>query len=136
MGSHRIHTLPTPQQRRQELTRTRRTAKQAGARFERLIADYLRDTLDDDNIDRRPKTGAKDRGDIAGVHDHKGRRIVIECKDYGGQIQPAQWLTEAHREARHDNAHVAIVAAKRRGTQDPGSQYVLMTLEDLTNLLN
>lgn len=118
------------------MTRTRRTAKQAGARFERLVADYLRDTLDDDNIDRRPKTGAKDRGDIAGVHDHKGRRIVIECKDYGGQIQPAQWLTEAHREARHDNAHVAIVAAKRRGTQDPGSQYVLMTLEDLTNLIN
>ena len=60
--------------------RSRRSAKQAGASFERLMADYFAWALSDDRIDRRVKTGAKDRGDIAGVR-LRGERVVIECKD-------------------------------------------------------
>ena len=46
------------------MTRSRATAKQAGSLFERSIADYLAVALNDDRIDRRVKTGAKDKGDI------------------------------------------------------------------------
>lgn len=116
------------------MARSRNSAKQAGARFERQIADHLRDTLDD-RIDRRVKTGAADKGDIANVRDSHNRRIVIETKDYGGKLNLPQWVKEAHQEAINDNAHVGIVIAKRRGTTDPGKQWALMEVEDLIKLL-
>ena len=116
------------------MPRNRTSAKQAGARFERLIADHLARELDD-RIDRRVKTGAADKGDIAGVRDSHGRRIVIEAKDYGGRLEPSIWIREAHQEATNDQAHVGLVAAKRRGTTAPGDQWVLMTLDDLVKLL-
>ena len=62
------------------MSRSRTTARKAGAAFERAVADYLRDTLDDDGIDRQVRTGAKDLGDIRGVRDAAGRPVVIECK--------------------------------------------------------
>lgn len=116
------------------MSRTRKTAKAAGARFERIISDYLRDNLDD-RIDRKVRTGAKDCGDVANVRDSHNRRIVIETKDYGGRLQPAQWLREAHQEAENDNAHVGLVIAKRRGTTNPADQWVVMTVNDLIQLL-
>lgn len=114
--------------------RSRTSAKAAGARFERLIADHLAATVDD-RIDRRVRTGAKDTGDIGGLRTPDGRRLVIECKDYGGKLQPATWITEAHTEAANDQAAAGIVIAKRRGTTNPKDQWVLMTLSDLTTLL-
>lgn len=115
------------------MSRTRASAKQAGARFERIVADYLAETVDD-RIDRRVKTGAKDRGDVAGLR-HLGNRLVVEAKDYGGQLKAGQWTSEAHTEMGNDDAVAGIVVAKRRGTQDPGSQWVLMTVNDLVGLL-
>lgn len=116
------------------MTRNRASAKAAGTRFERLIADHLAASLDDDRIDRRAKTGAKDRGDIAGLR-HMGSRVVVECKDYGGRLQPGDWTRQAHTEAGNDDACCGLVVAKRRGTTHPGSQWVLMTLDDLIGLL-
>ena len=116
------------------MARNRNSAKQAGARFERIIADFLRDNLDD-HIDRRIKTGAKDCGDIANVRDSHNRRIVIEAKDYGGKLNLPQWTKEAHQEAENDGAHVGLVIAKRRGTTDPADQWVAMTVNDLIQLL-
>lgn len=115
------------------MPRNRQSAKAAGARFERSIADFLAGRIDD-RIDRRVKTGAKDRGDIGGWR-FAGRRIVAECKDYGGQLKAGTWLKEAEIERLNDDAHVGLVIAKRRGTTDPRDQIVLMTLEDLTVLL-
>lgn len=115
------------------MTRTRASAKAAGSKFERDIADHLA-KLVDDRIDRRVKTGAKDRGDIGGVR-HMGMRIVIETKNYGGRLLPAEWIKEAHIEAGNDDAGAGIVVAKRRGTTDPGAQWVLMTVDDLVALL-
>jgi hypothetical protein len=114
------------------VTRNRASAKAAGARFERSIADYLNEHVDD-RIDRRVKTGAKDRGDIGGWR-FAGRRIVAECKDYGGRYLLGPWLTEAETERGNDDAHVGLVIAKRRGTADPGDQIVAMTLRDLITL--
>ncbi|RKQ36226.1 restriction endonuclease [Kocuria tytonis] len=116
------------------MTRSRASAKAAGASFERLVADYLAATLDD-RIERRRLGGSKDRGDIGGVRDRDGNRVVLECKDYGGRLQPPQWIREAHTERDNDGAAVGVVVAKRRGTTAPGAQYVLMTVDDLVTLL-
>ena len=115
------------------MSRSRASAKAAGSSFERLVADYLAATVDD-RIDRRPKTGAKDKGDIGGLR-HMGQRVVVEAKDYGGQIKAAEWTTEAEIERGNDDAGVGLVVAKRKGTRDPGDQWVLMTLRDLVSLL-
>ena len=115
------------------MTRNRASAKAAGSAFERMVADYL-NTHVDDRIDRRVKTGAKDKGDIAGLR-HMGQRIVIECKEYGGRLMASPWLNEAEIERGNDSAGVGIVVAKRRGTTDPGEQIVMMTLADLVSLM-
>lgn len=115
------------------MTRTRASAKQAGATFERSLADWLAKHIDD-RIDRRVKTGAKDRGDIGGLR-HMGGRVVIEAKNYGGRLMPGPWIGEAEIERGNDDALAGIVIAKRRGTTDPGQQFVLMTVNDLTALL-
>lgn len=116
------------------MTRSRRSAKDAGSWFERLIADHLAKALDDDRIDRRVKNGSKDRGDIGGVR-HMGQRLVIECKDYGGQLKPGPWIAEAEVERCNDDAGVGLVVAKRRGTRAPGEQFVLLTVADLVALM-
>ena len=113
--------------------RSRATAKKAGSSFERSEADWLAKHIDD-RIDRRVKNGAKDRGDIGGLR-HMGGRVVIECKDYGGRLMPGPWIAEAEAERGNDDALAGIVIAKRRGTTDPGQQFVLMTVNDLAALL-
>lgn len=112
--------------------RTRKSAKAAGARFERIIADFLAAHVDD-RIDRRVKTGAKDRGDIAGLR-HMGGRVVAECKDVT-RWNPGTWLAEADIERGNDDALAGLVVAKRRGIADPGQQVVMMTVADLVALL-
>lgn len=114
-------------------TRNRQSAKQAGARFERAIADYLAAVVDD-RIDRRVKTGAKDRGDIGGVRIHGGKRVVIECKDHT-KLDLAGWVTEALTETINDGALAGVVVHKRRGKSNPADQYVTMTLAHLAALL-
>lgn len=112
--------------------RSRRSAKQAGTRFERTVADYLAQTVSD-LIDRRPKTGAKDKGDIAGVR-LQGHRLVLECKDRATLALP-RWLREAEEEAHNDDALLGVVVHKRRGVADPAQQYVSMTLESFARIL-
>ena len=116
------------------MTRTRASAKKAGATFERQIADYMAANLDD-RIDRRVKTGTKDRGDIGGVRTINGGRVVLECKNYGGTFNVAEWLREADVERGNDDAVVGAVVAKRRGVTHPGDQVVFMTVDDLIVLL-
>ena len=116
------------------MARTRATAKQAGSRFERMIADHLRDNLSR-FIDRKVKTGSADQGDIANVETHKGRVIAVECKDYGGQLKAAEWIAEAHTESANSGGVAGVVVAKRRGTQAPGDQWVLTTVDDLIRII-
>lgn len=114
--------------------RNRRSAKAAGARFERTQADWLAQRLDDDRIDRRVKAGAKDRGDIGGVRTIRGGRVVIELKDVTRMDLPG-WLREAAVEAANDDAVIGVVMHKRRGTTDPAEQFVTMTAETFARLL-
>jgi hypothetical protein len=114
--------------------RNRATAKAAGARFERLVADGLAEALQDTRIDRKVKTGSKDKGDIANVriNNHK---VVIECKDRGGQFFASEWVGEAEAERINDEALAGIVIAKRKGVTDPMQQYVVMTVSELVALI-
>jgi len=114
------------------MTRSRASAKKAGTDHETNIVRYLAAHVDD-RIERRAKTGAKDRGDISGWR-FAGLRIVAEAKNYGGQLKAGPWLNEAEIERLNDDATVGLVIAKRRGTTDPGDQIVLMTLRDLVAL--
>lgn len=98
-----------------------------------MIADGLAHALDDDRIERRAKTGAKDRGDVGGVRVH-GKRLVIEAKNCSRLDIPG-WIREAHIEAAHDDALCGVVVSKRRGSNNPGDQYVFMELRDLVALI-
>ena len=115
------------------MPRSRASARAAGTRFERSVADYLAAHIDD-RIDRRAKTGSKDRGDIGGVRTPHGGRVVVECKDVA-RTALADWVGEADIERGNDSAIVGLVVSKRRGTRNPGSQYVHMQLRDLVALL-
>jgi hypothetical protein len=114
------------------VTRNRSSAKAAGTRFERSIADYLAENLDD-RIDRKVRTGAADRGDIGGVR-IGSQRLAVECKDCSRMDLPS-WTREAAAEAHNDGALLGVVISKRRGTTDPGAQWVHMTLDDLIALI-
>ena len=114
------------------MTRSRRSARTAGARFERSIADCLAAWVDE-RIDRRVKTGRKDRGDIAALR-HGPARVVVECKDVTRLDLPG-WLREAEVERGNDDALVGLVVHKKRGTSDPLDQYVTTSVRDLIALL-
>ena len=115
------------------MTRNRASARKAGSSFERSVADCFAEWVDD-RIDRRVKTGAKDRGDIAGLR-HMGGRVVVECKDFGGRYLLGGWLREAEIERGNDDAVAGCVVIKRRGITDPLDQVVAMTMRDLIALL-
>jgi hypothetical protein len=121
------------------MTRNRKSAKQAGARFEKAVADYLAWALNDKRIERRHLSGSEDRGDITGVM-HDQQRVVIECKNTT-RMDVAQHLAEAQQEAGNDDAPYWALIQKRRGIgmsdkDSTGQQLVMMTLEQYALLLN
>jgi hypothetical protein len=116
------------------MARSLKSAKAAGASFETSIANYLADEIDD-RIERRRLSGAFDRGDISGLRINN-KRLVVECKNYGGKLSTGPWLNEAETERVNDGALAGLVVAKRRGTTNPAEQIVLMTLKDFAALVN
>lgn len=114
-------------------TRSRTSAKSAGAKFERILADYLAKHIDD-RIDRRVKTGAKDRGDIGGLRTHHGARVVIEAKNTRA-VSLGQHHNEAETERGNDDALVALLAHKRHGVGAIGKQWITCTVDDLIALI-
>ena len=112
--------------------RSRASAKKAGASFERLMADYFKDNWDD-SVDRRVKTGALDKGDIANFR-ISGHRIVLECKnetkyDFNNAVN------EAQVEACNDDALVGLALVKRHSKASPEDQFVVSTVGDFVKLL-
>lgn len=121
------------------MDRSRKTARRAGAAMESRTVDYLRWALDDDRIERRHLTGARDRGDIVGVR-YRGHRIVIECKNTA-KPNVTQHLREAETERGNDDALIGVVVQKRPGIgidsrDGQARQLVMMTLESFALLLN
>jgi len=107
--------------------------RQKGSSFERLIADYLASVVDD-RIDRRVKTGAKDKGDVAGLRAH-GQRVVIEAKNTA-KINLGTWAGEAEVERVNDDALAGVIAHKRHGKGQAADQWVTMTLRDFAALIS
>lgn len=117
------------------MTRSRRTAKDAGAWFEQLVADYLDNAFPERNVERRVKRGANDRGDISGLrHGFTRGPIVVEAK-YVMQMAFPQWLREAEVERVNDGAEFGVVVHKRHGSRKPEEQHVTMTLETFVRLI-
>lgn len=114
------------------MSRTRTSARKAGTAFERLVADYLARHVDD-RIDRRAKTGAKDRGDLGGLRIW-GQRLAGECKNTA-RLELSRWAAEAETARRNDDALAGLIFHKRHGKGDPGDQWVTLTLRDLAALL-
>lgn len=114
------------------MSRNRASARQAGAKFERSIADCLAEYVDD-RIDRRVKRGNRDTGDVGPVR-HMGGRVTLECKDVA-KLALGQWVREADVERGNEDGLAGFCVHKRRGTADPLDQYVTGTLRDLVALL-
>jgi hypothetical protein len=126
-------TEPAPVRRKPR--RNRKSARDAGAKFERRVAEWLANRLGDDRIERRVKNGTKDRGDVAGVKTIRGGRVVIEAKDHSGEVKYTPWLREAEIERGNDDAVIGCVVVKRAGITDIGEQLVLMNVETLARLI-
>ena len=116
------------------MTRNRASAKAAGSRFERQIADALAAHVDK-RIDRAPRRGARDQGDVGNVYDTRGHAYVLECKNVLRLDLPA-WTREAYAEGVNAGALVGVVVHKRHGVSDPMAQWVSMTVADLVAILN
>lgn len=115
------------------MTRTRASAKAAGSTFERQIANFLRDTLENPAIDRKVRTGAKDCGDIANVS-IDGHEITLECKNCA-TTSLSQWVKEAKQESINAGSLCGLVVHKRRGTTKPEEQWVTCTVAELVALI-
>lgn len=101
------------------------TAK--GTPFETLIVRTL--NAAGFRTERRAKQGAKDRGDITGLHG-----IVIECKRHK-TARLSEWVREAEAEAWHDDDWLPVVAHKRWGYGQGEDQYVTMTVASFIDIL-
>lgn len=110
-------------------------SKQKGTRFETLITRYLSERLDAE-ITRRALAGAQDRGDISGVK-AGGRRVVIECKDTKRPDLPKH-MRETAKERANDGAQIGVLIqhAPGVGAAHAGSNWALMTVDDLVSLIN
>ena len=114
------------------MARNHGSARDAGTRLERMVAEYLRMTTGDDGVDRQVKRG-KDLGDIRGVK-FFGHKIVLELKDVARMDLPG-WLREAEAERGNADALAGLVVHKRHGKGHPKDQYVTMTLETLVAMI-
>lgn len=115
------------------MARNRQSAKKAGTAFENLIADCLRERLGDSTIQRAPRWGAVDKGDIVNVR-IGGKPLVIQTKDVARVDLPG-WTNAAKVQAVNANALAGIVIHKRRGTTDPMRQWVTCTVAELVALI-
>jgi hypothetical protein len=104
-------------------------SKARGTAWESAIVTYLA-SRGWAYVERRTLSGAKDRGDIAGIPG-----VVIEAKACKA-IDLSGWLTEATTEAVNDGADLGAVWIKKRGKSSPGDAYVLLDGRTFAYLLD
>ena len=80
------------------------------------------------------KTGAKDKGDVAGLRAH-GQRVVVEAKNTA-KINLGTWAGEAEVERVNDDALAGVICHKRHGKGQAADQWVTMTLRDFAALIS
>ena len=100
------------------MTRSRRSAKEAGTRWESRIIDFLHES-GFPLAERRAKRGVLDAGDVSGLPG-----IVVEAKDRAA-ITLAAFVAEANAEALNAQADVGVAWVKRIGKGSPADGYVV-----------
>lgn len=115
------------------MARNHRSAKKAGTAFETLVADYLREHVDD-RVERRRLSGSQDRGDISGLR-HACQPLAIECKSTT-RTNLAGWADEADTARGNSDSLAGVVISKRHGRGAAKDQWVHMTLEEFVAILN
>ncbi len=103
-------------------------AKAKGTRWASAIVDYLR-AQGWPHAELRNLSGAKDRGDIAGVIG-----VCIEAKNQA-RHSLTEWLDEARVEKANAGAAVGVVWFHRRGRASAGDGFVLMSGHQFVELL-
>lgn len=104
-------------------------SRDKGTAWETAIVGYLR-ASGAPHAERRRLSGAKDRGDIAGLPG-----VVVEAKWAAARLELAAWIAEAEAERVNAGAELAVVWHHRRGKASPGDGYVTMTGATLVRLL-
>lgn len=109
--------------------------KKKGSEFEKKVAVYISGELGIE-VRRNALMAALDQGDLYGVF-HHGKHFVIECKDYSGKYELAQWLSELQREMECSDTDEGAVVFHRSGVgaKSMGEQGVFMSLETLCRIL-
>ncbi|QSM01121.1 holliday junction resolvase [Mycobacterium phage Nanosmite] len=115
------------------MARNRKSAKAAGARFEAQIAEALRNALGDPNIQRAPRWGAVDKGDIVNVR-IDGHDLVIQTKDVT-RLDLPKGVGDAKVQAVNAGALAGLFIHKRHGVGDPMKQWVSCTVAELVALI-
>lgn len=103
--------------------------KQKGTSFETSLLPCLREYYP--GAERRPLSGNKDKGDFI----LPGADFALEAKNVKAMSLGA-WIKEAEVEAENLGVPFGVVVHKRRGTTDPGQQYVTMTLRTFMDMMH
>ena len=99
-------------------------AKAKGSAFERLVCDYLGETMPAERI---PAGATLDRGDIWTP------AAAWECKNRA-QLSLGAWLDEAVQEQLNAQKAAHWLVVKRRGVATPATQFAICTLNQARTL--
>ena len=99
--------------------------KRKGSAFERLIADYLAESVP---CERIPAGATLDRGDLWTPP------AAIQCKNRQ-QLSLGAWLDETVEQQHNAKKDWGWLIVKRRGVTDPARQFAICTTAQLRALL-
>lgn len=104
-------------------------SKDKGTAFETLVVGGFHD-MGFPYAERRAQRGNHDGGDIAGIPG-----VVLECKAVA-RLDLSGWLREVATEVVNAGADLGAVVVKRKGTRNPGEQYVVLDFATFCLLLH
>jgi len=110
--------------------------KAKGTSFEVMVRDYLikKGFV---HAHRPALSGGNDTGDINGIaHELTLRKVAVQCKNQK-TMKLSEWLNDTVEQAKRLGDAVPALVVKRvgKGEKALGESYVVMRLQDLTELL-
>jgi hypothetical protein len=100
--------------------------KAKGSAFERLVRDYLAESIP---CERIPAGATLDRGDLWTP------QCAIQCKAHR-TLSLGAWLKDTIHQQANANKPLHALVVKRKGTTAPGEQLVVMTLDQFRAILS
>ena len=113
----------------EDLLRGRRRGnpqKAKGSAFERLVRDYLAESIP---CERIPAGATEDRGDLWTP------AACVQCKNHRS-LSLGAWLQQTRQQQRNAGKPLHALIVKAKGTTNPADQFVVMTLEQFRTLLH